>query len=36
MVYLGFGQFGSVYLVKNRHDHGNYALKCIAKMKIVE
>jgi cGMP-dependent protein kinase len=33
---LGFGQFGSVYLVKNKVDKKLYGLKCIMKSQIVE
>ena len=33
---LGEGQFGMVYLVKNRKDqHANYALKCVSKASII-
>ncbi len=33
---LGFGQFGSVYLVRNRENRKFYALKCISKLQILE
>ncbi|EGR32298.1 hypothetical protein IMG5_089030 [Ichthyophthirius multifiliis] len=33
---LGFGQFGSVYLVKSRQDSNKYALKIIQKQQIIE
>lgn len=33
---LGFGQFGSVYLVKNKQDDKFYAMKCINKAQILE
>ena len=32
----GFGQFGSVFLVKNPEKNEFYALKCIAKNQILE
>lgn len=34
--FLGFGQFGSVYLVKNKEDDKYYAMKCINKAQILE
>lgn len=33
---LGFGQFGSVYLVKNKETSKMYALKCISKQQVLE
>lgn len=33
---LGFGQFGSVFLVKNKGTNDFYALKCVAKTQILE
>ncbi|CAD8067231.1 unnamed protein product [Paramecium primaurelia] len=33
---LGQGQFGNVYLVHNKIDKKNYALKCISKAQIIE
>lgn len=33
---LGFGQFGSVYLVKNKQDSKYYAVKAIQKFSIIE
>lgn len=33
---LGFGQFGCVYLVRNRENRKLYALKCISKLQILE
>ncbi|KAL4498348.1 hypothetical protein ABPG72_013154 [Tetrahymena utriculariae] len=33
---LGFGQFGSVYLVKNKHDNQFYALKVIQKAQVIQ
>ena len=33
---LGFGQFGSVYLVSDKHHEQLYALKCVSKLQIVE
>ncbi|KAL4488509.1 hypothetical protein ABPG72_013077 [Tetrahymena utriculariae] len=33
---LGFGQFGSVYLVKSKSDSNFYALKCISKAQVIE
>ncbi|EAR85527.2 CGMP-dependent kinase 5-1 (macronuclear) [Tetrahymena thermophila SB210] len=33
---LGFGQFGSVYLVKSKSDSNYYALKCISKAQVIE
>ena len=36
MTFLGFGQFGSVYLVKNKKTQLLYALKSISKNQILE
>ena len=33
---LGSGQFGSVYLVKNKKINRFYALKCISKQQVIE
>ncbi|EGR32862.1 protein kinase domain protein [Ichthyophthirius multifiliis] len=33
---LGFGQFGSVFLVKSKIDNEYYALKCIQKAQVIE
>ena len=33
---LGFGMFGSVYLVENKNTHKYYALKCVSKQQVVE
>ena len=33
---IGFGQFGSVYLVKTENDKKTYALKCISKNQVVQ
>ena len=32
---LGEGQFGKVFLVKNKNDNSLYALKCIQKQQII-
>ena len=33
---LGFGQFGSVYLVRHRSHEQFFALKCVSKQQVVE
>lgn len=33
---LGFGQFGSVYLVRNKDSGALYALKSVSKAQIIE
>jgi cGMP-dependent protein kinase len=33
---LGFGQFGSVYLVKSKEVNKMYALKCVSKEQILD
>ena len=33
---LGEGQFGKVFLLRNKIDNNLYALKCIKKQKIIQ
>lgn len=35
LIKIGFGQFGSVYLVKNKNDSHFYALKVIQKPQVI-
>jgi len=33
---LGYGQFGSVYLVRHKNHEQFFALKCVSKQQVVE